>query len=84
MNDTLGVYNSTSLVEYVKYNPTGVENEATLNTYYLPTKETLQARIDTYKNNSKEILDYYRNVGLLKTVDSSAHPEEIVEQATEE
>ena len=48
------------------------------------TKETLQARIDTYKNNSKEILDYYRNVGLLKTVDSSAHPEEIVEQATEE
>ena len=48
------------------------------------TKETLQARIDTYKNNSKEILDYYRNAGLLKTVDSSADPEEIVEQATEE
>lgn len=48
------------------------------------TKETLKARIDTYNKNSKEILDYYRNVGLLKTVDSSAHPEEIVEQATED
>lgn len=48
------------------------------------TKETLKARIDTYKKNSKEILDYYRNVGLLKTVDSSAHPEEVVEQATSE
>ena len=47
------------------------------------TKETLKARIDTYKKNSKEILEYYKNVGLLKTVDSSAHPEEIVEQATE-
>ena len=46
------------------------------------TKETLKARIDTYKKNSKEILEYYKNVGLLKTVDSSAHPEEIVEQAT--
>lgn len=48
------------------------------------TKETLKARIDTYNKNSKEILDYYRNVGLLKTVDSSAHPEEIVKQATED
>lgn len=48
------------------------------------TKETLKARIDTYRNNSKEILEYYKNIGLLKTVDSSAHPEEIVEQATAE
>lgn len=48
------------------------------------TKETLKARIDTYKNNSKEILEYYKNAGLLKTVDSSAHPEEIVEQALED
>lgn len=48
------------------------------------TKETLKARIDTYNKNSKEILEYYKNVGLLKTVDSSAHPEEIVKQATED
>lgn len=48
------------------------------------TKETLKARIDTYKANSKEILDYYKNEGLLKTVDSSAHPEEIVRQALED
>ena len=44
------------------------------------TKETLKSRIDTYKANSKEILDYYRNAGLLKTVDSSGHPERIVEE----
>lgn len=48
------------------------------------TKETLKARIDTYNKNSKEILEYYKNVGLLKTVDSSAHPEDIVKQATED
>ena len=48
------------------------------------TKETLKERIETYKENSKEILDYYKKVGLLKTVDSSGHPERIVEEATED
>lgn len=43
------------------------------------TKETLKKRIETYKENSKEILDYYKSVGLLKTVDSSSHPERVVE-----
>ncbi len=47
------------------------------------TKETLKARIDTYKENSKEILDYYKSVGLLKTIDSSGHPERIVEEVKE-
>lgn len=47
-------------------------------------KETLKARIDTYRKNSKDILEYYKNEGLLKTVDSSAHPEEIVKQALED
>lgn len=42
------------------------------------TKETLKARIDTYRANSKEILEYYKNVGLLKTVDASCHPENVV------
>ena len=46
------------------------------------TKETLKKRIDTYKNNSKGILEYYRNKGLLKTVDASTHSERIVEEAT--
>lgn len=46
--------------------------------------ETLKHRIETYKQNSKEILDYYKSVGLLKTVDSSGHPERIVKEATEE
>lgn len=44
------------------------------------TKETLKARIDTYKKNSKEILEYYKNKGLLKTIDSSSHPEKMVEE----
>ena len=48
------------------------------------TKETLKARIDTYKANSKEILEYYKEEGLLKTVDSSGHPERIVKEATED
>lgn len=46
------------------------------------TKETLKKRIDTYRANSKEILNYYREKGLLKTVDASSHSERIVEEAT--
>lgn len=47
------------------------------------TKETLKSRIDTYKKNSKEILEYYKNAGLLKTIDSSGHPERIVKEVME-
>lgn len=43
------------------------------------TKETLQRRIDTYRKNAKDILAYYKEVGLLKTVDASTHPEGIIE-----
>lgn len=46
------------------------------------TKETLKRRIDTYKENSKDILKYYKEQGLLVTVDASSNPEKIVEQAT--
>lgn len=48
------------------------------------TKETLKKRIDTYRKNAEGILDYYREKGLLKTVDASGHPERIVREATEE
>lgn len=48
------------------------------------TKETLKARIDTYKANSKDILEYYKKNGLLLSVDSSGHPERIVKEATED
>lgn len=48
------------------------------------TKETLKARIDIYKKNSKEILEYYKEKGLLLSVDSSGHPERIVKEATED
>ena len=44
------------------------------------TKETLKARIETYKENSKDILNHYKEVGLLMSVDSSGHPERIVEE----
>ena len=43
------------------------------------TEETLRKRLDTYKKNSKEILEFYDKMGILKTIDASAHPEEIVE-----
>lgn len=42
------------------------------------TRETLRKRIATYKKNSEEILKYYEEKGLLKIVDSSDHPEGIV------
>lgn len=45
------------------------------------TAETLSKRIETYKENSKPILDYYRDKGILMTVDASAHPERVVEEA---
>lgn len=46
------------------------------------TKETLAQRIKIYRENSKEILKYYQEAGLLMTVDASSHPEAIVEEAT--
>ena len=48
------------------------------------TKETLAKRIKVYKENSKEILEYYKKKGLILSVDSSGHPERIVEEATED
>ena len=43
------------------------------------TEETLRKRLDTYKENSKAILEHYNEIGILRTIDASAHPEEIVE-----
>lgn len=45
------------------------------------TKETLAKRINTYRENAKEILDYYRNKGLLYTYDASHNPESVVDDA---
>lgn len=45
------------------------------------TKETLAKRINTYKENAKGILDFYRQKGLLMTVDASHNPESVVEDA---
>ncbi len=43
------------------------------------TEETLKKRIETYQKLSKPILDYYRKKGILKTIDSSSHPEKVLE-----
>ena len=45
------------------------------------TKETLAKRINTYRENAKEILDYYRDKGLLYTYDASHNPESVVDDA---
>ena len=38
-------------------------------------------RIETYKENAKSILDFYRKKGLLLTVDASTNPDSVVEDA---
>ena len=45
------------------------------------TRETLSKRINTYRENAKAILDYYRQKGLLMTVDASSNPESVIEDA---
>ena len=45
------------------------------------TKETLTKRINTYKENAKAILDFYREKGLLMTVDASRNPETVIDDA---
>ena len=45
------------------------------------TKETLAKRINTYRENAEEILDYYRDKGLLYTYDASHNPESVVKDA---
>lgn len=44
------------------------------------TKETLKNRIAVYKKNAAPILEYYKQEGLLRTLDSSGHPERIVNE----
>ena len=45
------------------------------------TRETLAKRINTYRENAKEILDFYRQKGLLMTVDASHNPETVIDDA---
>ena len=45
------------------------------------TRETLAKRINTYRENAKAILEFYREKGLLMTVDASHNPESVVEDA---
>lgn len=45
------------------------------------TKETLLKRINTYRENAKAILEYYKDKGLLMTVDASHNPETVIEDA---
>ena len=45
------------------------------------TKESLAIRIETYRKNSKDILDYYRKKNLLMTCDASHHPETVIDDA---
>jgi len=42
------------------------------------TKETLMKRIETYKENSKEILEYYNQKEILRKVDASTRAESVV------
>lgn len=42
------------------------------------TEETLKTRIKIYKENSKEIIEYYKLQGILTTIDSSS-PEKVLE-----
>lgn len=43
------------------------------------TEETLTKRIEIYEKESKPILAYYRSKGILRTVDSSHNPEQIID-----
>lgn len=45
------------------------------------TKEALAIRINTYKEKSKDILEYYRKQNLLMTCDASHHPETVIDDA---
>ncbi len=42
-------------------------------------EETLKTRIDLYKSQVKPILDYYREKGLLITIDASDNPQKILQ-----
>lgn len=45
------------------------------------TKETLTKRINTYRKNEKAIINFYKEKGLLMTVDASHNPESVIEDA---
>lgn len=45
------------------------------------TRETLAKRIETYRKNAQAILDFYKEKGLLMTVDASHNPESVIDDA---
>lgn len=45
--------------------------------------ETVAARLATYEEQTRPLLDYYRSRNLLRTVDGTRHPEEIYENIEE-
>ena len=45
--------------------------------------ETVTARLATYEEQTRPLLDYYRSRNLLRTVDGTRHPEEIYENIEE-
>ncbi len=47
------------------------------------TEETLKRRIKTYRENSKDILEYYKNKNLLKTIDASTDVSAILQKVKE-
>ncbi|MCX8074216.1 MAG: nucleoside monophosphate kinase [Clostridia bacterium] len=44
------------------------------------TEETLKNRIEIYKENEKPIIEYYTLKGVLRVLDSSGHPENIIKE----
>ena len=45
------------------------------------TRDALAIRIKTYKEKSKDILEYYKSKNILMTCDASHHPETVIDDA---
>ena len=44
------------------------------------TEEVLRKRLETYRNQTVPIIDYYKKMGILVKVDASKKPDEVWEE----
>ncbi len=67
----------TDMVYHIKYNPAPEEVQERLIIRKDDTPEVVKDRLKIYHDTTKPVIDYYKNKGVLKTVDGAPPPEPV-------
>jgi len=76
------VHGNSGRVYHVEYNPPKVENQDDITGEELiirpdDQEDTVRNRLKVYENQTSPLIDYYRKVDILETIDANGSIEEI-------